>query len=215
MWPALLVGIVAASVYAYERGRRRNRAIDAATVAVLERELSPTKKHYVATDTGVARRFEFASESRFPIVRGMLTLLPRYAFLYLPIARALRRRDLLTITFLSENLPVGNGHIVSARALSDGWHFARDIDEMHPYETADGAAAATVFCYNRTVAERLRSVATEAIAIPGFRSLSCSHDPRSITIAFEPKIATIGESVRGAIAAADRLAEEGEAWRER
>jgi len=191
MWAYLFVGTSVILAFFWARGRQENIRISADILKRLESALGPETVRYLDIGGGVGRRFEYENALGFPVIRGMLTLLPRHAVLYLPFSRMMGRSDLLTITFVSDSFPLGIGHVISTAAWSDGWHFADDLNEMKEF-SGDGFK---VFAFNPLVTERLIRLATVLAEVPGFRQLSLKHDPHSATFILAPDPGTLDDAL--------------------
>lgn len=202
MWAFILIGISFILSFSYALGRRQNSEIKERICTALEKHITPVKPTYLEMKGGIGRRFEFLlPEDSGPIraVRGMLTLLPRHAPLYMPFSRFIGRTDLLTITWELFSIVHGIGYVIGDRARRDGWYFIENEEEMRLsvvevdteflVDTVPSALPSIrsfhVYAYNPLIVERLSAIVPILDQIPGFRQLNCRHREKTVSVILE------------------------------
>ena len=155
----LLLGLAAAASLVSMRGRRVNQDLKNKFAACLLETLEPSESSMTDIGGAVGFTFEFL-RSRVPErVAGSLTLFPRQAMFYYPIARFLMREDALSLLAPMPRLPIGEGHLLHRRRWEDG---AIDVDDADGMERSEIGAKDTdfiVLSYNVAVRDILRRFA--------------------------------------------------------
>lgn len=187
MVPALFIvsaiGLALAVTYGRNLNRRRARIF----LRVLEEILAPVHTDYAVLGRELGYGFDYTLDSPIVQVQGVLTLLPRYTPLYLPIARLLGRRDLLKLTFhAGDLLPAGVGAVVHTNCEGSRWcSVERDEDWREETIHYDGREF-TLFFYNPIVAERLRSIIPKIAAIEHINQIQVDSRRGTITVFVTP-----------------------------
>ena len=112
----LFVGVTFLLAYGYFHGRRRNREIVTNAFSELAEVIRPVDQTY--TNIGGAIGYHAVmtpdAESVVAKAEATLTLLPRQAWLYLPISLLLRRWDRLYLMLGLRHTPPAEGHLIEA-----------------------------------------------------------------------------------------------------
>lgn len=113
----LFVALTFLLAYGYFHGRRRNRAIVSHAFAELVEVIRPVDQTYTNIGGAIGYHAVFTPQPDSVVAQAdiTLTLLPRHAWLYLPISLLLRRWDRLYLTLGLKHSPPAEGHLIEAR----------------------------------------------------------------------------------------------------
>lgn len=182
-------------------GHRYNEKRARYFLGVIEAQFQPESTEYVVLGRGLGYGFDMHVPGALSEIQGVLTLLPRYTPLYLPIARLIGRRDLVKLTFhCRDRLAAGVGAIVHTTCHGSRWS-AVEIDEDWREETIelDGRSYILYF-YNPSVAGRLRSIIPEFRSIPHINQISIDSRTQKITIFVTPNSPTFQKELQELVA---------------
>ncbi|MFP4151947.1 MAG: hypothetical protein ACLFSV_03835 [Alkalispirochaeta sp.] len=185
----LTVALVGAVIY----GRRYNQRWAAAVIRVIEAQFHPDTAEYVTIGSGLGYGFDYTCTSGpFPEIQGVLTLLPRYTPLYLPIARMIGRQDLLKLTFhCGDALPSGVGAIVHTNCIYSRWFAIEEDEDWQERKVALDERRFTIYYYNPAVARRLEEIIPALGEIPGINQIAVDSRKGTITTFLTPRGDTI------------------------
>lgn len=112
----LFVALTFLLAYGYFHGRRRNQAIVTRAFAELVEVIRPVDQTYTNIGGAIGYHAEFTpgADSVLAKADATLTLLPRHAWLYLPISLLLRRWDRLYLLLGLRRTPPAEGHLIDA-----------------------------------------------------------------------------------------------------
>lgn len=175
---------------ALELGRRSGNAFLHALVQALERALPSEERDYVRL-TGSCYAFEYRGLThRAPGMDGAPTnpescagtilILPRFAPLYLPIARAVGREDTVRITLRPPAMRLGIGAIARETRVTLPFNHAIEDADLSVQRLSTDAYRYTLYAYNPAVAERLAAVLNVLDRCPTFLQLSLDSTQGSI-----------------------------------
>lgn len=196
MLPLLVILSSIAVGAAYVAGRSRNRAIGRFVLSELESTFEPEKAEYAVLGRGIGVGFDYHLSGPVALVTGVLTLLPRYAVLYLPIAYLLGRNDLVKLTFHSPDLPVGTGAIVHMTAPRSRWSAIERDPDWQWRTVALGERRYTLFSYNPYVDRRLESLLQNVADVVSLNQISLSSRDNRITVFLTPFRQTLREDLQ-------------------
>lgn len=186
-------------------GARRHATLMRNLLVTLQ-EFFPEADHQFVrlTSSGVGFTFIFPSDApRGAIreIRGALTVLPRYTPMYLPLARALGRMDLLRFTCHVTAMPMGIGVLrrhcttpIPFDSLDD------DPDLHHTTHTCDNERF-TAMTYNPAVRQRLERVIPLIAEHREILQLACNHQDQTITCFVIPGEITLRNTLETALTA--------------
>lgn len=171
----------------FRLGMRYNLALAHAVRSAVETQFAPTEAAYVPTGFGVGFGFEYTLAGPVTGLRGILTTLPRYQVLYIPIARLLGRNDLLKLTFdCPDTLPPGVGTVVHETARGSRWHAVERDPDWHEETDDSGSDRFRLFWYNPIVGDRLRALLPSLRGVPSLNQLSLDSRNGTITVFLTP-----------------------------
>lgn len=191
----LLLLLSIALILAVQWGRRRNLALAAAFLRVVDESFPVTRKDSVVLGHGLGYGIDYELDGDFPSLKVVLTLLPRYAPLYLPIAHILGRRDLLKLTFTGGPIATGVGAILHDCGDS---RLPFDREEGMRDDRIDlGNERYRVYAFNPYVTEMLRGVLPALAGVSGFRYLSVDSRTGSLSVYLVPRVETLAADLVG------------------
>ncbi len=199
---AVIVLTTLALTISFHLGMRYNLALVQNIRASIEACFRPMAVEYTPMRQGVGFGFDYQLDGHIPTMQGIMTTLPRYTPLYLPIARLLKRGDLLKLTFhCGDTLPPGVGVLVNETRGRVFWQAVdRDPDWQEESHVARGQSF-RIFTYNPMVRDRLRTIADRLISFSGFNQLSVDSRCGKITIFLTPSQKTIDKALKEVLAA--------------
>ncbi|MFA7566015.1 MAG: hypothetical protein WCY01_03245 [Alkalispirochaeta sp.] len=169
-------------------GRRFNRTRAQLYIRILEEQFSPVAPEYVTLGRELGYGFEYNLDGPVDRVEGILTLLPRYAPLYLPIARMLGRQDLLKLTFhFPGTLPAGVGALVHTNCTVSRWSSVEHDDDWREETVEQDGQVYTLYYYNPIIAERLRSILPKISEIKNLNQITLDSRRNSVTVFVTPQ----------------------------
>jgi len=202
-----LILVAAVTGVGFAWGRRRSRAIALRVSRELERALDPTD----ATYTWIGGLIGF--HARFEVGRGIreakatLTLMPRHAPLYLPVALVLGRTDRLHVTLYLESGFGGEGHVILDRALRSPLLRIEGRERMVERAVAAGGKGYTLLATDRMLLERMEGILGSALRrglVPALRHVALVPDLATLYVqvvpsdgAAEAAVRLLAEDVRG------------------
>jgi hypothetical protein len=195
----MLEGMIAAIVlftlalaFAFAYGVRYNQRLVSTVVAAVEGAFPPLRKEYVPMGQGVVYGFEYELAGPLPSLKGIITTLPRYKPLYLPIAYLIGRNDLLKLTFECPGvLPPGVAVLVHETARGSRWQAVENDAEWHQEEIVEGAHRYRLYSFNPLVGGQMRALIPRLAPIEGFNQLSIDSRRGSLTVFLTPRSETI------------------------
>lgn len=180
---------------AVQLGRRRNLALAAALLRIVDESFPVVRKDAVILGHGLGYGIDYELDGVYPSLKVVLTLLPRYAPLYLPIAHLLGRRDLLKLTFAGAPLSTGIGAIL------------HDCGDSHlPFEREEGMQEDwvnlaerryCVYAFNPHVMDMLKALLPRLPEVTGFRYLSVDSRIGSVSVYLVPRVETLRSDLVG------------------
>jgi hypothetical protein len=189
LFVVLTFGLVVAVIY----GRRYNHRWAAVVIRAIEAQFRPDTAEYVTIGHGLGYGFDYTcTAGPFPEIQGVLTLLPRYTPLYLPIARMIGRQDLLKLTFhCGETLPSGVGAIVHTNCIYSRWFAIEEDEDWQEREIERDERRFTIYYYNPAVARRFEEIAPALTEISGINQIAVDSRKQTITTFLTPRGDTI------------------------
>lgn len=191
----IVLGIVLIAGVTY--GRRFNQQRASYYLSVLEEHFTPTHKDYVLLGEGLGYGFDYTVPGPISEVQGVLTLLPRYTPLYLPIARLIGRQDLLKLTFhCGDSLPAGVGSLVHTNCTGSRWCSVEEDADLRDARISHGVQEYTLYFYNPSIAERFRRWLPRIAEIENLNQLSVDSRKRAVTVFLTPHSDTFRSELR-------------------
>lgn len=182
----LILLLSIALVLAVHWGRRHNLLLATRLLRIVDESFPIVRKDSVILGHGLGYGIDYELEGPYPSLKVVLTLLPRYAPMYLPIAYLIGRRDLLKLTF--EGGPVSTGVGAILRDCGDSQlPFDRDTDMSEQEVTADDQVY-RVYAFNPYVARMLKTAIPFLVDIPTFRYLSVDSRTGTVTAYLVPRV---------------------------
>ncbi|MCG8479411.1 MAG: hypothetical protein MI724_09975 [Spirochaetales bacterium] len=181
--------VVSALVFAvaFRFGLRYNARLAATVIAAVEECFRPRRTDYVALGRGIGYGFEYDLDGPIATLHGVVTTLPRYAPLYMPIARLLGRSDLLKLTFhCRDALPPGVGTLVHETAHRSHWSAVERDDEWNEERVVTEGRRFRLFSFNPLVANRLKSMVPYLASAPNINQIGLDSRCGTITIFLTP-----------------------------
>lgn len=176
-------------------GQRTNNRIANGVLDAMREQFHPSSTRYTRFGRGIGIGFEMELDSAPGTLNGLITLMPRQAIMYLPIARALGRTDLLKLTCQCDALEpgvatlVGEGYHRAGRKPS--WYvLERDADLREEVVTGDGRTW-RLYGYNSLVMHRLGELTAQLAHLTGFNQLSVDSRTGTVTLFLTPVLASI------------------------
>ena len=186
MVAALVVSTLVLAL-AFRLGMRYNLRLADFVLGELEKCFQPQTVEYTPMGQGVAYGFEYQLPGPIPAMRGVFTTLPRYAPLYVPIARLLGRNDLLKLTFQCDaTVPAGVGTLVHETARRSRWHAVERDDDWTVEEFSVAAQRFRLFSFNPLVGQRMRELVPRIAAVTGLNQISLDSRRGTITVFLTP-----------------------------
>ena len=196
MIAALLITALILSV-GFRLGMRYNIRMARTVLDAVERRFPPVTADYVPIGHGVGYGFEYTLTGPLERLRGVLTTLPRYQVLYLPIARLLGRNDLLKLTFdCPDALPAGVATLVHETARRSRWQAVERDPDWREEEVVDDGNRFRLFCFNPLVGERMRSLVPKLRGLPHLNQISLDSRNGTITVFLTPDIKKITDELK-------------------
>ncbi len=184
----LLIALSLVLAWAVWRGGVNHTRLMRSLMGTLEAHFPQAEHDYVRlTSSGVGFEFSPPLPEGITSLRGTLTVLPRYSPLYVPLARALGRRDLMRITFLVEAMPLGIGTLRRATNTPILFDTTNDDPDLDQCQVDVGDASFTIFCYNPAVRRRLESLADLVAPCKEIIQIHYTHEDSSITCFLIPE----------------------------
>lgn len=194
MLVVLIIFISVAMMVAVDLGRRRGNAHLQAIVEALEAAIPAAQRDYVRL-TGSCYGFEYAGTSPYQAVRGTILILPRFAPLYLPLARSAGRSDLLRLTVQCTTLPLGIGSILRSSAPLIPFNEALEDPDLRVHKMTTSRHEYEVFAYNPIMEDRLSALASELDRVDHFAQLTCDHRDATLRVFLVPEPATLRDEL--------------------
>ena len=112
----LFLGLTFLLAFGYFHGRRRNREIVASAFSELTDVIRPVDQTYTNIGGAIGYHAVFTPDEKSVVAKAdvTLTLLPRQAWLYLPVSLLLRRWDRLYLMLGLRHTPPAEGHLIDA-----------------------------------------------------------------------------------------------------
>jgi hypothetical protein len=106
--------------YGYFWGRRKNKEIFLDAFNDLVRVVQPDDQTFTNIGGAIGYHANLFLSKKSPVkqVDATITLLPRHAWLYMPISKLIMRHDRLFITFYLRHQPPGEGHLIETKYAS-------------------------------------------------------------------------------------------------
>jgi hypothetical protein len=187
-----LILVTLALAFAFAYGVRYNQRLVSTVVAAAEEAFPPLRKEYVPMGQGVVYGFEYELAGTLPSLKGIITTLPRYTPLYLPIAYLIGRNDLLKLTFECPGvLPPGVAVLVHETARGSRWQTVEFDEDWHQEEIVEGAHRFRLYSFNPLVSEQMRALVPRLAPIDGFNQLGIDSRRGSLTVFLTPRAETI------------------------
>lgn len=175
----------------YVRGRRRNESVARELVRALESAFQPERAEYAMIGRGIGLGFDYHLSGPIPLVKGVLTLLPRYAILYLPIAYLLGRNDLLKLSFEVSDLAAGTGSIVHETAPRSRWSAIENDPDWNSRCIERDGRRYRLFTFNPLVDRRLEQLLDHVLPIETLNQITLDSRRNRITVFLTPVAETI------------------------
>lgn len=190
---ALFIATAILLAVGYHVGHRRNRALIATILRAVHECFRPGHSDVAELGNGIGIGFDFHdSEGPALDVQGILTTLPRYAPMYMPVARLLGRSDLLKLTFhCSNTLVPGVGGVVNETRRGWRWSAVERDDDWQETRTSDGVHKYRVYFYNPGVGRRLEAVVPQITAIDTFNQIGVDSRSGTVTAFITPRAGSI------------------------
>lgn len=195
MVAVLVISLIALNL-AFRIGMRYNQRMVRDVQIALEQRFRPTETAWTPAGAGVGWGFELATDGDVSAVTGVLTTLPRYQLLYLPIALLLGRGDLLKLVFhIPDAMPPGVGTVVRDSVRGSRWYAVQRDADWHEEQVQDGLERFRLFFFNPLVAGRLRSLLPRLGCITGLHQVSLDSRSGTVTAFIRPDRRTIVEDL--------------------
>lgn len=193
---AVLILTLVALNLGFRLGMRYNLRLAASVRAELEQRFQPQEAEWTPAGFGVGWGFELALGGDITSLSGILTTLPRYQILYLPIARLLGRGDLLKLVFhVSDTIPPGVGSIVRESARGSRWHAVERDADWRQETVNEGSDRYRLFAFNPLVFARLRDALPRFGAITGLHQVSIDSRSGTVTAFLRPERDTLTQDL--------------------
>ena len=186
-------------------GRRYNIQLANEILGVLKLCFRPRNVETAVLGRGLGYGIDYEVDGAFPNVQVILTLLPRYAPLYLPIAHLIGRRDLLKLTFSGTSLPTGIGFLLRDHGAA---RLPVEPDrEMFQEEVWVDKRRYWVCSFNSHVSQRLQRIAPYLAPVDSFQELILDSRSGTVTVFLFPDSRTLSGEVYEIRIAVDLLLE--------
>jgi hypothetical protein len=136
-------------------GSRMNIRLARQFAGILESVFQPVEKNYTNIGGVVGYHFRYDTGPLLGAVEGTMTFLPRQTILYLPFSLLAGRQDRLSIVMHLEASPPGQGHVVEAGQLKNGWFPIEDEENMSRTLIKQSGKDFIILWYNPLVRDRL------------------------------------------------------------
>jgi len=188
--PVSLVVLFAAIlvVVTWRRGIRANRELILSACGAVEHAFEPSDTTYKNIGGSIGYQFQHTLKPPLSRLDGTITTVPREAILYLPIARALGRQDILQLTLYCANLPPGMGHIVELKQLRRGWIVPEETEQMYAQTAQLEDKTVIVYYFNPYVREQLAARFLDIARSPAFRYLGYYGSYGYVTLRLDPTV---------------------------
>jgi hypothetical protein len=201
--PELLVAAIvltaAMTALAFFHGRRVNRAIALRVSRELESALEPVDSTYTWIGGLIGFHARYGTDRGPREARATLTLLPRHAPAYMPIALLLGRGDRAHVTLYMREGFTGEAHIVSRAALLSPLLRIEGRDRMlRRWAAASGRRFLLLASDERLMdsAERLLGMAAESSLAPHLRHVALVPDLSTFHAQVVPRAGAVEGAVR-------------------
>lgn len=179
----LAAGLALAVTWGHRYNERRARFF----LKAIEGRFRPESIEYAVIGRGLAYGFDMHLAGPTPEVQGVLTLLPRYTPLYLPIARLLGRQDLVKLTFhCRDRLSAGVGVVVHTSCKGSCWSAVEIDADWREEQIEHEGESYTLYFFNPSIAERLRSSIPKIRSVERLNQFSIDSRTQKITIFVTP-----------------------------
>jgi len=110
----LFIALTCLLTLGYFWGRRKNRRIAVSALEALVEVVRPDDKTFTNIGGAIGYHANLLIQKKGPVrqVDATITMLPRHAWLYLPLSKAIRKYDRLFITVHLRNKPFAEGHLI-------------------------------------------------------------------------------------------------------
>lgn len=183
-------------------GRRRNKILADSIMRAIAARFAPRSAEYVQLGRGIALGFEYELDEDARTLKGLITMLPRYSVMYMPIAWALRRDDLVKLTCTSPFVAPGVGAIVGPGLARIGvrppWYVLERDPELIESRHSVGDRIYRIYGFNRLVTERLAGLLPALAEFRGFNQVSVDSRTSEVTLFFTPRLKTIERELKHA-----------------
>ncbi len=184
---SILIVFTIALVIGVGMGRRRNQLRARRHISMLEEHFAPVSAEYATLGRDLGYGFEYHLAGPIELVEGVLTLLPRYAPLYLPIARMIGRQDLLKLTYhCADMLPPGVGTLVHTSCQVSRWSAVEHDDDWQEEVVEQNGAVYNLYYFNPIIAERLRSIVPNISSIKNLNQITLDSRKHIVTFFLTP-----------------------------
>lgn len=181
-----LLGIAALTSLAYTLGRRDNLVLQKHIADGLQTALKAKSAEFTSIGGVVGFHFHVVRPDSPHSVDGTLTLFPRQALLYYPIARLMRREDELSLLAPLSPLGLGEGHLLERRYWDSGRVDITDSDSMMREDVEIDGMRAVTLAYNPAIREHLVEFARSCPDALSLRHVAYTTVNRSAYILLHP-----------------------------
>ena len=181
-------------------GRRRNKTLVTGIMHAIAARFAPRSAEYARLGRTIALGFEYDLGEDARTLTGLITMLPRYSVMYLPIAWVLGRDDLVKLTCTSRYVAPGVGSIVGP-GLARGrwrrsWYAVERSPELIESHHTVGDRTYRIYGFNRLVTERLAGLLPTLAEFRGFNQVSVDSRTGEVTLFFTPRLRTIERELK-------------------
>lgn len=143
--------------YGYFWGRRMNRSIFLDAFNDLVRVVKPKDQTFtnIGGAIGYHANLFLGKKNAIEQVDATITLLPRHAWLYMPISKLIMRHDRLFITFYLVDRPPGEGHLIEKGYAAFRGPKIKNADRLFQEPLVWGKQAFTIYYANGKIRDQL------------------------------------------------------------
>ncbi|PIE03905.1 MAG: hypothetical protein CSA76_07040, partial [Spirochaetales bacterium] len=168
----LILGLTAVSVVFRVTGARKNLQTAHSLCALLENVFQPLEKTYTNIGGVVGYHISYTLQPPFTLLDGTLTLFPRQALFYYPIARFLGRQDELSFSLKVDFPMVGEAHLVQKDAYRFGRFAIDNFKEMESEEISVKGVPYLLLYYNRIQAGKIADLMRRLSEVNSYEQFS-------------------------------------------